>query len=233
MESNWKIGRIIIDLPGDGNYGYFAIFIFKILKNNFEARNLANLLVTSWQQEESRSNWLSLAKAIATTIYATMTITPKQKSFNSKLIVIHIYFIFIDQTTVPNRIELIQLWIQLETVLWQETNWMEASFTFHVIDYKFKISITLYNLDTAMASNFYFHESRCMHLWSNDGLCSIVGNGCVMILQGGNFQVMTQLEQQNQPLILENWYLGNMIMSHSWWRKWCHWGEWRKWWKIW
>ncbi len=64
--------------------------------------------------------------------------------------------------------------------------YMEASLTFPLLAYKYKINITLYNLDAMMTSYCYHHDNRVV-TWSNAGFCKPVDKSCEFILQSGHF----------------------------------------------
>ncbi len=64
--------------------------------------------------------------------------------------------------------------------------YMEASLTFPLIAYKYKINMTLYNLDAVMTSYCYRHDNRVV-AWSNTGFCKPVEKSCKFILENGHF----------------------------------------------
>ncbi len=84
-------------------------------------------------------------------------------------------------------------WLQcIDQGIWQPRqrgNWqkilLEASSTFPLIDYKWKINITLYNANAAMTN---YHHVNKVCSWCNNGFCKHVDQSCIFLLHCRHYQ---------------------------------------------
>ncbi len=68
-----------------------------------------------------------------------------------------------------------------------EKFYLEASSTFPLGAYKWKINITLYNIDAAMTIYLYHHDDQ-IYSWCNDRFCKPVDKICIFLLHGRHYQ---------------------------------------------
>ncbi len=62
-----------------------------------------------------------------------------------------------------------------------------------MVEYKWKINITLNNADTVMTNYFYHHNDE-IYSWCNDGFCKPVDQNWVLILHGNHYQFIEAIE---------------------------------------
>ena len=196
-----KLGEIH-DPNGDGNCGYYALFqALKVLERNLAGQKFPGNAANKTTAKRTRKQLLKYGKD-----NCNHFVRHHDDSTPPNIIQLipegHMHLFGLHEPNLRSKQEQIDAFMEAvgNSIYTKEFDhqppgnidnefWMEASLTFPLIAKKYRINITLYNLDAVMTSYCYHHDNRVV-TWSNSGFCKPVDKSCEFILENGHFSLI-------------------------------------------